>query len=146
MTIAKTATREYRIWIAMIQRCTKPVSSSYAYYGGRGIAVCGRWANSFDAFLADMGRCPSGMSLDRINPDGNYEPANCRWATRLEQARNKTNTKRYDHDGLSLTAAEWAERSGVEYGTIRSRLRRGYPIAAAIQSGSYRDGQRWGRK
>jgi hypothetical protein len=80
----------YVSWYAMIRRCTKPNHDYYYLYGGRGITVCERWRKSFRAFLEDMGDKPEGMSIDRWpNPAGNYEPGNCRWATRIEQARNK---------------------------------------------------------
>lgn len=74
----------------MLTRCFNPKATRFENYGGRGIAVCDSWRNSFEAFLADMGRKPSpAFSLDRINNDGNYEPGNCRWATASEQAFNR---------------------------------------------------------
>lgn len=78
----------YDIWVLMRQRCNNPNANGFRYYGGRGIAVCQRW-DSFEAFLHDMGERPPGLTLDRINPDGNYEPGNCRWATWETQNRNK---------------------------------------------------------
>ena len=84
-------TPTYRVWVAMLHRCR---DRSNTTYGGRGIRVCARWdskqGGSFLNFLADMGKRPPGLSIDRINNDGPYEPGNCRWATPLEQARNKS--------------------------------------------------------
>lgn len=82
-------TSEYNIWCAMKDRCLNPNCSDYPEYGGRGITVCERWKFDFANFLADMGQKPEGMSLDRKNNNGNYEPSNCRWATATEQAMNR---------------------------------------------------------
>ena len=81
--------KEYRVWIDMKTRCFNSNSKAYKYYGQRGITVCDSWKNSFLTFLKDMGECPKGLTLDRINNDGNYEPNNCRWATRYQQIHNR---------------------------------------------------------
>jgi hypothetical protein len=78
----------YRAWRAMLQRCDYPSMSNWSYYGGRGITVCDRW-RSFENFLVDMGERPDGLTLDRKDPNGNYGPDNCRWATPTEQAANR---------------------------------------------------------
>jgi hypothetical protein len=81
--------RAYNSWSAMLQRCTNPYVRSYKYYGDRGITVCERWRESFEAFFADMGEPPEGHTLDRIDNEGNYQPDNCRWATRFVQNTNQ---------------------------------------------------------
>ncbi len=82
----------YRIWQSMIDRCENLQAKDYLYYGGRGIAVCDRWRD-FESFLVDMGEKPDGLTLERVNNDHNYEPANCKWATRSEQSRNSRTTR-----------------------------------------------------
>jgi hypothetical protein len=83
-----SVTTEYRIWLGMHNRCNNPHTSKFKHYGGRGIRVCEQWKD-FSVFLRDMGPRPEGMSIDRIDVDGHYEPSNCRWATAKTQAQNK---------------------------------------------------------
>jgi hypothetical protein len=117
-------TTEYRIWGSMLTRCGNPKASNFHLYGGRGITVCESW-RTFENFLRDMGRRPStDYSLDRINNNGNYEPGNCRWATRLEQSNNTRKNRRITLNGVTLTAAEWAVIIGVHPNTIYSRMRK----------------------
>ena len=92
-------TSEYRTWLGMVQRCTNPKATHFDCYGGRGITVCDRW-RTFDNFLADMGNRPIGCTLDRQDNNGNYEPCNCRWATRKEQASNRRITQAVLHSHL----------------------------------------------
>jgi hypothetical protein len=87
--------REYRSWVSMRDRCFNPNNKDFAKYGGRGITICKRW-DSYEKFLADMGRCPPGHVLDRINNNGPYSPKNCRWATLSESNQNRRPLKRDD--------------------------------------------------
>jgi len=90
---SRNASRTYKTWRSMKDRCTNPKHHAWKHYGGRGIKVCSRWLNSFESFLADMGERPDGLSIDRINNDGNYEPRNCHWATWKQQANNRRNNR-----------------------------------------------------
>lgn len=118
---------EYHIWNSMLRRCRVPTHSGFKQYGGRGIRVCDTWgdlSSGFAAFLQDVGKRPSkGHSLDRINADGNYEPANVRWATGKEQARNKRKSIYLPHPetGAKTPAAEVAEFLGITYQSMRAR-------------------------
>lgn len=111
----------YKTWNSMINRCTYPSAQKFARYGGRGIKVCKRW-RQYENFLADMGKRPPDTSLDRIDNDGDYEPNNCRWATRNVQRRNMASNNRITFNGETLTLAEWAERTGIPRERLRHRF------------------------
>lgn len=117
----------------MVARCTRQSSNRFESYAGRGITVCERWLASFEAFLADMGECPDGMSIERIDNDRGYEPGNCRWATVKEQARNRRSSVFVEHNGERLTIAEWAERYGIPYKRLWKQVRvKHMSMAAAL--------------
>lgn len=124
-------TPTYQAWANMKRRCLDPKSSRYPRYGGRGIKLCYQW-RSFDAFLLDMGVKPDGMTLERKDVNGNYEPSNCIWATLKQQANNKTSNRLLTHDGATLTTSQWAERVGINHVSLRMRLHRGWSVERAL--------------
>lgn len=128
-------------WVGMISRCEHRNNTAYANYGGRGIAVCDRWRESFANFLEDMGKRPAGMSIDRIDNDAGYSPENCRWATATEQARNKRTTLMLEHNGQTLPLATWAERSGINYGVLARRISLGWTPERVITQPARRQHQ-----
>ena len=111
---------EYGIWTAMKGRCNRESAPGFYDYGRRGIRVCDRWQESFDAFLEDMGCRPGPeFSIERINNDGNYEPGNCRWATRKEQARNKRSTVLVEWCGRLWVRTDLANHLGMKPARLR---------------------------
>lgn len=124
-------TPEYISWCAMRTRCNNSNVPSYATYGGRGVSVCKRW-DDFTAFLADMGPRPSPKhSIDRIDNNGNYEPGNCRWATRQEQSLNTSRNVRVNVGGRMMSITEIARKTGLHRDTVRARIKRGVADVAA---------------
>lgn len=130
--VAKSPTRQrgplarnrdvtYRTWGAMKARCSNPNLNNFKSYGGRGIKVCDRWKSDYLNFLADMGPKPAGLSLERIDNDGNYEPSNCRWATRFDQYQNRRNQTLVTFDGVTMTLKAWSRAKGFSpaYFSIR---------------------------
>lgn len=114
------------VWSGMKARCSNPNHESYANYGGRGIKVCDRW-KTFDNFLADMGQTyRDGLSIDRVDNDGDYEPNNCRWATLAEQATNKRYPKIETPMG-PMTIREASVMFGIDLKKLRHRVWRGVP-------------------
>jgi hypothetical protein len=113
-------TREYNSWKAMIERCTTEKRPEYGRYGGRDIRVCDRWLNSFENFYTDMRDRPPGMSLDRIDNDGDYTPDNCRWATAKEQSRNRRSNRLIENKPM----VDWCEDNDLSYDAVSDRLYR----------------------
>ena len=134
-------TPTYISWTNMRNRCTKPSDKRYSSYGGRGIKVCESWMNSFEEFLSDMGEKPKGMTLERIDVNGNYEPGNCKWATPKEQANNWRKSLRADYKGESFTAMQLSEMLGVNYERVVWAIKRygdgwhDYIVRAAAEIG-----------
>ena len=140
-THGRSASRVYRIWLAMRSRCSRKSNAQYKDYGGRGITVCDRWL-SFENFLADMGEPPSSEhTIERRDNDGPYTPENCRWATRGEQANNKRTSHFITHDGQTLTLTQWSMKLGIPPMTIWNRLRRGWTVADALNGKGIEDGE-----
>lgn len=121
----------YISWLNIRSRCEDINNVNYCRYGGRGIVFCERW-RLFENFLNDMGEKPEGMTVERIDNNGNYEPSNCRWATPKEQARNTRNNVLVSHNGITLCIAEWAEQLCIPYGRLQSRLKHGWSIERAF--------------
>jgi hypothetical protein len=118
-------TRAYQSWVSMRRRCLNPTDAKYPIYGGRGITICEAWSD-FAQFFADMGHPPEGYTIDRVDPNGNYEPTNCRWATPYQQAQNMRHTKRLTWNEQTHTISEWSAKFGVSRDTIKLRLKRGW--------------------
>lgn len=137
----------YRSWRMMRARCLYPSHRNYKDYGARGITFCDRW-NSFENFLADMGKRPEGMNLDRIDTNGNYKPSNCRWTDEKTQQRNRTNNLYVMVNGTSRLLIEWCEENDVKYSSVISRVRRGWTLEEAIskpiKKGNYAKRKRQG--
>jgi len=126
-------TRLYRIWRGMINRCANPNDRGYYNYGGRGISVCSRWLK-FENFLQDMGEPPSSKhSIDRIDNNDGYRPANCRWATHKENSRNKRYHRYITHCNKTKLLIEWAEEISIPYSTLWKRVcKYGWSIEDAL--------------
>lgn len=124
---------EYKVWNNFKNRCNNSNAKNYHRYGGRGIKVCEKWL-SFEGFLEDMGRRPSSeYSLDRINNNGDYCKDNCRWATRNEQTRNRSNNIYIFYNGCSIILKDLAKEVGLDYQVIKRRLDKGVDINTAIR-------------
>jgi len=130
-THGKEGTPTYAAWANMKHRCSSKSHKQYSGYGGRGIKVCDRWLN-FSNFLADMGVRPEGLTLERKDNNSGYSPENCKWATRVEQQRNRRACRYLIINGVTRCAREWAEVSGTRRVTIYKRLERGLSPERAV--------------
>jgi DNA-directed RNA polymerase specialized sigma subunit len=129
----KNKISEYRTWQGMKQRCYNKKHPSYKDYGGRGIIVCKEWINSYDTFIEDMGNKPTKKhTIERIDNSKDYDKENCKWATKIEQSTNRRSSNFITHDGKTLTAAEWSRQTGIDYMTIRNRVKNGWSHEKAI--------------
>lgn len=125
-------TKTYTTWAQMKARCRNKNHKEYPRYGGRGIQVCERW-DDFRNFYADMGDKPDGMSIDRINNDGNYEPSNCRWVAQTEQIRNRRVSPKFIWDGENKSLAEIAALHNLPWRRVYERIRAGWELSKALQ-------------
>lgn len=134
----------YGSYRAMMDRCYNKKVVNYSRYGGRGIKVCEEWFDieSF-AIWCESSNYEKGLTIDRIDPNGNYEPNNCRWATKKEQANNRRNTPKATIDGITKTLAEWSEFSGVNRKTLYNRYYdgvRGIDLLRKAEDTRFKDG------
>ena len=128
-THGMTGTPIYTIWCAMKRRCHQQHCLDYKNYGGRGITVCNEWHYNFKAFYdwALASGYKPGLSIDRKDTNGNYNPDNCRWVTAIQQANNKRCNRLLTYGGETHTMKEWSRITGINYNTLHSRVRRGLP-------------------
>lgn len=132
-THGDSTSKEYKIWNQMKMRCENESDPAFQNYGGGGIRVCERWRNSYEAFLKDMGRCPDGLSIDRKDNNGNYEPSNCRWVTKKQQNRNRRDNCIFTVRGITGCMSELSERFGIANRTAWYRIRKaGWDIETAF--------------
>lgn len=127
------STTTYNTWCAMKARCSNPKNDQFKTYGGRGIRVCQRWQESFEAFLSDMGERPVGMTIERKSSNGDYEPSNCRWASEHEQARNRRSTLMIERNCRTMCVKDWCDALGLPVDRVYSRIRRGEEPAKALR-------------
>jgi hypothetical protein len=129
---ARLDVRTHRSWSSMMQRCYGVNNPNYPRYGGRGLFVCARW-HVFEMFLKDMGTRPRGKSIERLDNDKGYEPSNCKWGTRIEQANNTSRSRRVTYKGKTMTVSQWARHLRVDPNMIYTRLFRGCPVEDVLR-------------
>lgn len=128
-------TREYITWTNIKARCTNPNNSSYHNYGGRGITVCDKWLESFENFYEDMGNCPKGFSIERVNNDKGYNKNNCIWASSKTQSMNRRSNFIVNYKGEEKPLKQWCEDLNLEYKKVFARIRQlGWTIDKALST------------
>lgn len=129
----QSQSRLYHTWTLMRSRCYNPNDKRYSCYGGRGITICDQWGEfvNFQTWALSHGYS-EGLSIERINNDGNYEPRNCTWIPLPEQARNRRNNHFISHNGVTKILAEWAKATGLSQSAIRFRLKYGWSVEEAL--------------
>lgn len=132
ITHGESKSQEYQSWRSAKSRCYSVNHVGYKNYGGRGVIMCDRWKDSFENFLADMGKCPENYTLERKDVNGNYEPNNCIWATRRTQSNNRRNNVKVTHNNETKTLAEWARVLGLHKNTVINRYKRGTLFTDAV--------------
>lgn len=134
LTHGSSHTRLYSIWSNMITRATNPKGTAYHRYGGRGVIMCPEWRNSFQAFKdwALANGYADGLTIDRIDNDGIYEPSNCRWVTWSEQFNHRSNSRLVTYQGETLTIAQWAEKLNLSKTMLYQRFEAGWPSERAL--------------
>ena len=135
-THGMSESRTFRIWMGIRTRCNDPTNKDFFNYGGRGIKVDPNWDKSFVCFLMDMGEAPAGMQIDRIDNNGHYEKANCRWATIMQNANNRRTCVFVTHEGKTQSVADWAREIGLERKTLEYRIRIGWSAERALTTPS----------
>lgn len=133
-TYGYSNTRIAQIWRSMINRCCNPNNTSYHHYGGRGIAVCDEWSTNVDNFQkwALANGYSDGLTIDRIDTNGDYEPSNCRWVPMKIQQNNRRNNIQITSNNQTHTLSEWADITGIAYHVIKSRIAKGWTVERAL--------------
>ena len=139
-------TKLYNVWCAMKERCNNSHNKSFARYGGRGIMICEEWANSFEVFSkwANDNGYKEGLTIDRKDVNGNYEPNNCRWITTAEQNRNYSRNHLITYQGETKCLSDWASYFGINRSTIMYRINQGKPLDEVFlkTDGRTKDGEK----
>lgn len=132
-THGKTKTRAFKTWLHMKERCLNKNCKQWKHYGGRGIKICSKWENSFEAFFADMGDRPKNLTIERIDNNGDYRPGNCRWATQKEQNQNYRRCLFFTINDETLNLKQWSNRLGINYLSLYKKINGGMSFHDAIK-------------